>query len=228
MTIQAVIFDLDGVIVSTDELHYRAWRSLADGLGIPFGREENERLRGVSRMESLEIVLEKWDGAPFTAGEKRAMAEAKNSVYRESLANLTGADILPGVLALLDGLGRRGIPIAIGSSSRNAAAILSALGLADRFNAVADGTHISRSKPDPEVFLLAARLLGAEASRCLVVEDAEAGVEAAVRAGMPVLAVGSARNHPMVTMGSRDLASISIEDLLSMKAVSRRNTGVVP
>jgi beta-phosphoglucomutase len=220
MSIHAVIFDLDGVIVSTDELHYQAWRKLADGLSIPFSREDNERLRGVSRMESLEIVLEKWQGAPFTSDEKLAMAETKNSVYRESLANLTSADILPGVLETLHSLKQHGVRTAIGSSSKNAAAILTAIGLSDHFDAVADGTHISKSKPDPEVFLLAAGLLGAEPAHCLVVEDADAGVEAAVRAGMPVLAVGSARSHPGATLGARDLASISIDEMLFMTPVS--------
>jgi len=220
MQIHAVIFDLDGVIVSTDELHYQAWRKLADGLGMPFSREDNERLRGVSRMESLEIVLEKWQGAPFTNDEKLAMAEIKNSFYRESLANLTSADILPGVLETLRLLKQRGVRTAIGSSSKNAAAILTAIGLADRFDAVADGTHISKSKPDPEVFLLAARLLGADPAHCLVVEDADAGVEAALRAGMPVLGVGSARNHPGATIVARDLSSISIDEMLFMTVVS--------
>jgi beta-phosphoglucomutase len=217
MRIQAVIFDLDGVIVSTDEYHYQAWRALADRLGIPFSRHDNERLRGVSRMESLEIILEKWTGAPFSEDEKERMAGEKNEIYRNSLSRLSLADILPGVETTLDELEQRGIQTAIGSSSKNAATILKAIGLEGRFDVVVDGTHISRSKPDPEVFLLAAKLLGLKPADCLVVEDADAGVEAAVAAKMSVLAVGPAAHHRAATLTAEDLASIAADDLLDLK-----------
>lgn len=216
--IKAVIFDLDGVIVSTDEFHYLAWKQLADAEGIPFDREDNERLRGVSRMESLDILLEK-SAKPYSDGQKQEMAERKNTIYRELLAKLSPADLLPGVAATLDGLRKRGVKIAIGSSSKNAGPILEAIGLGGGFfDAVADGTHISRSKPDPEVFTLAAELLGIPAENCLVVEDANAGVEAGGAAGMPVLAVGSAHTHPDATLRAKDLAAITVDEMLFLNA----------
>ncbi len=211
--IQAVIFDLDGVIVSTDELHFRAWKVLADAEGIPFTRENNERLRGVSRMESLAIILERAERA-YSDDEKTAMAERKNDVYRESLKSLTPDDILPGVDAVLCELRAKGIKMAIGSSSRNAGPILEAIGLSDAFEAVADGTHISRSKPDPEVFTLAGRMLGVAPEHCLVVEDADAGVDAGLAAGMRVLAVGSAAAHPKATFKAKDLEEADLADII--------------
>lgn len=212
-TIQAVIFDLDGVIVSTDELHFRAWKALADAEGIPFNRQDNERLRGVSRMESLEIILERATRT-YTNEEKEAMATRKNDAYRASLASLSPADMLPGVMPVLGELRARGIKMAIGSSSRNARPILEAIGLADAFDGVADGTHITRSKPDPEVFTLAGRMLGIAPQHCLVVEDAEAGVDAGLAAGMPVLAVGAATAHPDATFKAPDLAHLDLDSLL--------------
>jgi alpha,alpha-trehalose phosphorylase len=213
--IKAVIFDLDGVIVSTDEFHFQAWKQLADAEGIPFTRTDNERLRGVSRMESLEILLEKAARA-YSADEKHAMAERKNTIYRESLSQLSPADILPGVLSLLDTLRARGIKIAIGSSSKNAGAILKAIGLHDMFDAVVDGTHIQRSKPDPEVFTLAGMRVNVPPQQCLVVEDAAAGVDAGLAAGMHVLAVGSAVTHPRASLRAADLTRITVEDCLKI------------
>ena len=211
--IAAVIFDLDGVIVSTDEFHYLAWKELADAEGIPFDRADNERLRGVSRMESLDILLEK-AAKPYSDASKLDMAERKNAIYRGLLERLSPADLLPGVAAVLDGLRARGVKIAIGSSSKNAGPILQAIGLAEAFDAVADGTHITRSKPDPEVFTLAAERVGVAPAHCLVVEDAHAGVEAGLAAGMRVLAVGSAVDHPSATLKAKDLAAISLEEML--------------
>jgi len=214
--IKAVIFDLDGVIVSTDEFHFLAWKELADAEGIPFDRHDNERLRGVSRMESLDILLEKADRA-YSEAEKEAMATRKNDIYRGLLVRLSPADILPGVHAVLEGLRERGVRSAIGSSSKNAGPILAAIGLANAFDTIVDGTHITRSKPDPEVFSLAGRQLGIAPEACLVVEDADAGVEAGVAAGMPVLAVGSARNHPKATLRAADLTAITLEEMLSSR-----------
>jgi len=214
--IKAVIFDLDGVIVSTDEFHFLAWKELADAEGIPFDRHDNERLRGVSRMESLDILLEKADRA-YSEAEKEAMATRKNDIYRGLLVRLSPADILPGVHAVLEGLRERGVRSAIGSSSKNAGPILAAIGLANAFDTIVDGTHITRSKPDPEVFSLAGRQLGIVPEACLVVEDADAGVEAGVAAGMPVLAVGSARNHPKATLRAADLTAITLEEMLSSR-----------
>ena len=213
--IQAVIFDLDGVIVSTDEFHFLAWKQLADAEGIPFTREDNERLRGVSRMESLDILLEKASRG-YSASEKEEMATRKNTIYRESLKALSPADILPGVQQVLKGLRDRGIKIAIGSSSKNAGPILVAIGLDKTFDAVVDGTHISKSKPDPEVFTLAGKQLGVPPDHCLVVEDADAGVDAGLAAAMPVLAVGSAASHPGATLTAADLAKISLDEMLGV------------
>lgn len=215
--IAAVIFDLDGVIVSTDEFHYLAWKQLADAEGIPFDRADNERLRGVSRMESLDILLEK-AAKHYGDTAKVDMAERKNTIYRRLLDRLSPTDLLPGVAAVLAGLRTRGVKIAIGSSSKNAGPILLAIGLADTFDAVADGTHITRSKPDPEVFTLAAHRVGVLPEHCLVVEDAHAGVEAGLAAGMRVLAVGSAAEHPSATLRAKDLSAISLEELLFLTA----------
>jgi len=193
MKYQAVIFDLDGVIVSTDEYHYVAWKKIADGEGIEFNHEINNRLRGVSRMESLEIILEK-AFKEYSIEEKYLLAEAKNDFYREQLQLLTAKHILPGVENTLRELKKCQVKIAIGSSSKNTPLILRQIGLVDMFDAVVDGNDIKNSKPDPEVFLLAAKRVAVASEFCLVVEDAEAGVEAALRAGMKVAGVGQASN----------------------------------
>ena len=211
--IRAVIFDLDGVIVSTDEHHFLAWKKLADSEGIPFGREANDRIRGVSRMESLEVVLEK-SSKQYSLKEKRDMAERKNAYYRESLMGLSPSEILPGALAMIKALKERGVKIAIGSSSKNARAILRAVGLEDEFDVIADGNHVTRSKPDPEVFTFAATKLGISADECLVVEDAEAGVDAGLAAGMSVLAVGAATGHPRATLKAENLSHITPDEML--------------
>lgn len=190
---EAVIFDLDGVIVSTDHYHFLAWSQLARQERIEFNEEINHRLRGVSRMESLEIILEK-ASKRYTPEEKRELAERKNEVYRGLLGSLTASDLLPGVAETLSALRERGYKIAIGSSSKNTPVILERIGLSGYFDAVADGNGIKRSKPDPEVFLLAAGKLGVSPATCLVVEDAEAGIIAAKRGGMAAAAIGEARS----------------------------------
>lgn len=214
--IEAVIFDLDGVIVSTDDCHFRAWKRMADEEGISFDRQINERLRGVSRMESLGIVLEraKW---MYTDEEKASLAARKNEYYRQLLADLTLADVLPGAERIVRSLRLRGIRIAIGSSSRNAPLILEKIGLAGLFDAVADGNGISRSKPDPEVFLLAARLLNINPERCVVVEDAFAGILAAKAAGMKAVGVGYAQACDLADDTAASLDEISVERLLAPK-----------
>ena len=213
MSIKAVIFDLDGVIVSTDDYHYRAWKVMADEEGIYFDKTINERLRGVSRMESLEIILEKAD-KEYSNEEKIQMAEKKNSLYRELLNELTPNDILPGVMKVLEDLKAKNIKIAIGSSSKNTPMILGKIGLKDYFYAVADGNDIKNSKPDPEVFLLAARKVGIEAKECLVVEDADAGVEAAIAGNMKVLAVGYASINPKADYKFKDLSFVDVKEVL--------------
>lgn len=192
MTYQGIIFDLDGVICSTDEYHYQAWKALAHRLGIPFDRQINNRLRGVSRMESLEIILEKSETA-YTAEEKSAFAEEKNAAYRELLHGMSTADLSDEVKATLLTLRQKGLKLAIGSSSRNTPFILERIGLADFFDAMADGNCITHSKPHPEVFLTAAHMLGLSPADCLVVEDAHAGVEAAAAGGFDCAAMGDAR-----------------------------------
>lgn len=210
---RGVIFDLDGVLVSTDELHYRAWKELADREGIPFDREANHRLRGVSRMESLEIILER-ASRPYTDEQKQAMAAAKNDRYRELLATLTPCDLLPGAAEIVENLRRKGIRTAVASSSRNAPLILERTGLAGRFDAVVDGRDIARTKPHPEIFLLAARRLGLTPAECVVVEDAPAGIEAARRAGMAYYGIGSARSLPGVERVAPSLAQVDPADLV--------------
>ncbi|MBR6030159.1 MAG: beta-phosphoglucomutase [Clostridia bacterium] len=187
------IFDLDGVICSTDEYHYRAWKQLADRLGIPFDRERNNLLRGVSRMESLRIILEKADRF-FSEEEQKTLAEEKNDCYRVLLGEMSPADLEGDVRAALDELRARGKKLAIGSSSKNTPYILERIGLKGYFDAVADGNDITHSKPHPEVFLKAAERLGLPPEACLVVEDAHAGVEAAVAGGFDCAAMGDARD----------------------------------
>ncbi len=198
MKYKGIIFDLDGVICSTDHYHYLAWKALADRLGIYFDETINNRLRGVSRMESLEIVLERYDGS-LTDEEKEAAAEEKNNLYRELLRKMSPDDLSPEVKQTLEALRAKGLLLGIGSSSKNTKFILHQIGLGDFFDKISDGTNITRSKPDPEVFLKAAEFLGLACGDCLVVEDAEAGIEAARAAGMDSAAIGSAVSCGLAT-----------------------------
>ena len=211
--IKAVIFDLDGVIVSTDDCHYEAWKQMADQQGIYFDRKINERLRGVSRMESLEILLERANRS-YTDNEKLNMATEKNKVYTQLVMKITPEAILPGALENLKALREKGILLAIGSSSKNTPIILNQIGLGDFFDAVADGNHIRNSKPDPEVFLLAATLLNQPPEACLVVEDADAGVEAALNGDMRVLGVGFAAQNKKATISADSLKDIDLTTLI--------------
>jgi len=197
---KAFIFDLDGVIVSTDELHYEAWKQTADGERIFFDRKINERLRGVSRMESLDIILERAE-KKYSQEEKAQLAESKNRIYRELLKKLTPADRLEGVTETLEQLRKRGYLLAIGSSSKNAPIILEKIGYKDYFDAISDGNNIKKSKPDPEVFLCAADMLGLKPEECFVVEDAEAGIRAAVLGGFVPLGIGGAAHCDGVKKG---------------------------
>lgn len=191
----AVIFDLDGVICHTDAYHYQAWKALADRLGVPFDEQVNNLLRGVSREESLEIILKHGGLTTLTAEEKRRACAEKNEIYKGLLDEMSPADLSKEVKDTLDGLRAMGIKLAIGSSSKNAKKILEQIGLGDYFYAVSDGTNITHSKPDPEVFLLAAQYAKAEPKHCLVVEDARAGIEAACRAGMDSAGIGDAASY---------------------------------
>ena len=212
MNIEAVIFDLDGVIVTTDDYHYEAWKKIADQENIYFDREINERLRGVSRMESLDIILEK-SSKIYNEEEKIELATRKNDYYKNLLENLTKEDILPGILETLNYLENKKIKTAIGSSSKNTMFILNKIDLTNRFDAIVDGTMIKNSKPDPEVFLQAAEKVGIKAEKCLVVEDADAGVEAGKRAGMRVLGVGSAKNNENADYKSENMEEFNIASI---------------
>lgn len=196
MEIKGIIFDLDGVICFTDEYHYLAWKEMADGIGVYFDREINNRLRGVSRMASLDIILERYEGPALSQEEKNALAARKNDIYRRLLGCMTPADLPAEVKETLDGLRAGGLKLAIGSSSKNAPFILERIGLGGYFDAVSDGNNITHSKPDPEVFLKAAQYLGLKPAQCVVVEDAVAGAEAGRAGGFTVACVGdAAREH---------------------------------
>ncbi len=210
MEYEALIFDLDGVICHTDKFHYQAWKALADSLGIYFDEQINNRLRGVSRMDSLDIILENYD-KNLDIAQKTVYAEKKNELYRELLMTMTPKDLDPSVKQTLDELRRRGIKLAIGSSSKNARLILERIGLNDYFDAISDGNNISRSKPDPEVFVKAAEFLKVTAGKCLVVEDAVAGVQAAFAGNMKCAAIGDAAKSHVATY---DLCQFS--DLLKI------------
>lgn len=191
MRYQGVLFDLDGVLCSTDRFHYAAWQQTAREAGAPFDEAVNQRLRGVGRMESLEIILA-GSARTFTETEKQRMAEEKNERYRALLQQMTPADMPGGVRRALEQLRAAGLKLAVGSSSKNARFILRQLQAEDCFDAVCDGTQIQNSKPDPEVFLKAAAMLGLPPAACLVVEDAPAGLQAARAGGMDCAFVGSA------------------------------------
>lgn len=193
MKIKACLFDLDGVIVDTARYHFIAWKEMADELGFDFSEKENELLKGVSRMRSLEILLEL--GKIYkTEAEKLQLAERKNQRYLEFVNQMTEAEILPGVTRFIDDLRSNGILIALGSASKNSPLILERIHLREKFDIIVDGNSVSNAKPDPEVFLKCAGLLKVEPKECLVFEDAQAGIDAALNGGMRVIGVGSSEN----------------------------------
>ena len=192
MKYKGIIFDLDGVICSTDEYHYQAWKTLADRLGIAFDRERNNLLRGVSRMASLEILLGEQSKA-YSSSEKKQMAEEKNRLYRQLLSHMSPENLDKEIRTTLDRIRESGVRMAIGSSSKNTPYILSRIGLETFFDAVSDGNCITHSKPHPEVFLKASEMLGLSPEECLVVEDAHSGVEAAASGGFDCAAMGDAK-----------------------------------
>lgn len=198
MKYKGIIFDLDGVICFTDQYHYQAWKMLADEIGVYFDQIINNRLRGVSRMESLDIILES-AGRVYSDSEKQALAEKKNRLYIEFLQKMSPADLKNEVKETLEKLRKAGYKLAIGSSSKNAKLILERLGLSTFFDAVSDGTNIMHSKPDPEVFIKAAEYLKLDPKECLVVEDALAGISAAVLGGFDSAGIGEAASHEKVT-----------------------------
>ena len=206
--IKAVIFDLDGVLVTTDELHFSAWKQLADELNITgFTRADNARQRGVSRMASLEVVLEKTD-KKFSDEEKTALAEKKNDMYVKSLESLDKSAVLDGVFDFITYLRNNGIRTAVGSASKNTPVILEKTNLADKFDAVSCGLDTQKSKPDPEVFLIAAKKLGIAPSECVVIEDSDAGIEAAKAGGMYAIAMGVAENTSKAEISVSSIGSL--------------------
>lgn len=204
---KAIIFDLDGVICFTDKYHYIAWKKLADEEGIYFDEEINNRLRGVSRMDSLNIILERADKT-YSEEEKEKLAANKNATYVELLKEMSEKDLSEEVRNTLTELRNRGYKLSIGSSSKNTKMILGQIGLGDFFDAISDGTNITRSKPDPEVFLKAAEFLGEKPEDCLVVEDAKAGIDAAVSGGFKSAGIGEASEHPQVTYAIKSFGDL--------------------
>lgn len=187
---EACIFDLDGVIVDTARYHYLAWKRLAAELGFELTPEDNERLKGVSRIQSLEIVLE-IGGIQLDAEKKEQLAEKKNAWFNEAIAKMKPDEIFPGAKKLITDLTNSGKKVALASSSKNAQLVVDRLEIRDLFDVIIDGTMIEHTKPDPEIFLLAAQRLRVRPEHCLVFEDAEAGVAAALAAGMKCVGIGS-------------------------------------
>lgn len=191
METKACLFDLDGVIVDTAKYHYQAWRSLARRLGFDFSPAHNERLKGVSRMASLEILLEVGGISGVSDADKQRMADEKNAEYVSLISRMTPDEVLPGAEDFLRSLRAAGIRTALGSASKNAMTILDRLQLTPLFDAIVDGTKVAKAKPDPEVFLRGAEALGVAPAECVVFEDAEAGIEAAIAGGMRCVGIGS-------------------------------------
>lgn len=193
--IKGAIFDLDGVLVDTAKYHYLAWKKLAEKLGFDFTEKDNERLKGISRKQSLEILLE-IGGIKADDKQKEKWAEEKNQCYVEYLKQLDQNALLEGTTVYLKALREEGVKISLGSASKNAPLILSQLEIEKYFDAVIDGNCISKAKPDPEVFLQAAKALGLEPENCVVFEDSLAGIQAAKKGGMKAVGVGNEKNLP--------------------------------
>ena len=210
--IKACIFDLDGVIVDTAHYHFVAWQRLAKELGISFTEKENERLKGVSRMRSLEIILE-IGGIELSEEEKEKLALRKNGWFVEYINAIKPEEVFSGVPELLQSIRSKGIKVGLASSSKNADTVLRLLGIGNMFDAIVDGTMIVNTKPNPEIFLLAARKLGVVPSDCIVFEDAEAGVEAAIAAGMKCVGVGLPGQLSTAHEVVRNTADFQLADL---------------
>ncbi len=217
MNYNAFIFDLDGVIVDTAKFHYLAWKQLANELGFDFTEEQNELLKGVSRVKSLEILLNIGRVSLDQKRKEQLMAE-KNERYLAYVANLDDSEILPGIKDLLLFLKERKIPIALGSASKNAIPILKSLQLFDLFDAIVDGNDVSNAKPDPEVFLLAAKQLNVQPKNCFVVEDSLAGIQAANSVDMVSIGIGEKENLPgadHLFHSTKDLTVNFVESILN-------------
>lgn len=209
---KGLLFDLDGVIVDTAKYHYLAWKEIASELGIDFTEQDNERLKGVSRMHSFEIVLEV-GGKTMSQEEKEQYCEKKNEVYLTYIRKLEESEILPGVREFLEDVKRKGYKIALGSASKNSRLILDRLHLTEIFDEIIDGTKTSKAKPDPEVFVLGAKALGFACEECIVFEDAAAGIEAAHAGGMQTVGIGSKERLPEADFNIPGFADIQIEEI---------------
>lgn len=207
---KAIIFDLDGVIVDTAKFHYLAWRKLANGLGFDISIEQNEQLKGVSRVHSLQYILG-WGGKEVSEEDFERLMSSKNEDYLARIAHMNEEDLLPGVKKILDYLTENEIPFALGSASKNARPILKGLNIEERFRAIVDGNDVSKAKPDPEVFLIAAEKLGVPPQECVVFEDSVAGVEAANRAGMMSIGIGDEDILKEADHNFSDFTEIDIE-----------------
>ena len=214
---RAFVFDLDGVITDTAHLHFLAWRDLAASVGVAFDEAFNEKLKGVSRMDSLELILARGE-RHFSAAEKLEMAERKNAAYVRLIDRITPADLLPGALAALEAARAAGCGVALASASKNAASVLARLGITAAFDHVVDANLIARSKPDPEVFLAAAQALGVDPADCVGIEDAVAGVQAVRAAGMFALGVGDARVLTLADQVIPDLCQFTPSNYLRARS----------
>jgi len=211
---RALIFDLDGVLTDTANLHYQAWKQLADELDIPFDRETNEALKGVDRMASLSIILER-ASREYSAEERQILAERKNGYYLDAIEQLGPQDVFPGVMTVLTQARAAGLKTALASASRNAVTLLQKLGIGDYFDAIADANTLLRGKPDPEIFLAAAAALGIAPAQCIGIEDAAAGIEAIHAAGMAAIGIGSAEQLPRADLVLADIAALDISHIVS-------------
>jgi beta-phosphoglucomutase len=214
MTIQAFILDLDGVLTDTAEYHFQAWKRIAEEEDVPFIREDNEQLRGVSRRRSLEILLGDHRHR-YTESQMQELMARKNGYYQEMLRQITEEDFLPGASALLDDLRARGFKIAIGSASKNTKTVLRQLGISDLFDVIADGYSVERSKPAPDLFLYAAAEMDVDPARCVVVEDAASGVRAALDGGMIAVGVGPEARVGEAHFRYDSTADIELSEILS-------------
>ena len=212
-TIQAFILDLDGVVTDTAEYHFQAWKRLADEEKVPFTRADNEQLRGVSRRRSLELLLGEHLGR-YSEAQIVEMMARKNEYYQEMLEQITAEEFLPGARELLEELKRRGLKVAIGSASKNTRTVLTRLGILDLFDGISDGYAVARAKPAPDVFVYAAGTLGVPVADCVVVEDAESGVEAALIGGMIAVGIGPAERVGKAHFRYDSTADIDLDEIL--------------
>lgn len=217
--IKACIFDLDGVLVDTAHYHFLAWRRLANHLGFDFDEVANEALKGVGRMESLELILG-WGGVSLEEDEKVSFAAMKNEWYKAYINKMEPNEILEGVPAFLDQLESKGIRMGVGSSSKNAQAVIRQLGIADRFEVIIDGTKLTRSKPDPQVFQLGADVMGLEPSEVIVFEDAASGIEAALNGNFYAIGVGKPENLPGAQLVIPNFIGQHFDELVQQLAVN--------